>query len=219
MQVNRKNKLLVWVAKMYIANIDTKPNLQSLLTITRAYHKIWDFIYSKIITSGITITRASVLYDKANPLFKPLNITDGHQLFTKLLNNANPFTQMKNDITEKIDRPYLLVSSTSFTPDEDFDVILKAFDAIDGTLNRSIYIFITGKGPLKQKYEADFRNRKYKQISVFFVWLSYEEYAQLLGCADMGISVHYSSSGLDLPMKVVDMFGSGLPVFAYYFET
>jgi beta-1,4-mannosyltransferase len=126
---------------------------------------------------------------------------------------------MKNDITEKIDRPYLLVSSTSFTPDEDFDVILKAFDAIDGTLNRSIYIFITGKGPLKQKYEADFRNRKYKQISVFFVWLSYEEYAQLLGCADMGISVHYSSSGLDLPMKVVDMFGSGLPVFAYYFET
>ena len=116
----------------------------------------------------------------------------------------------------------LLISSTSWTPDEDFSILLDAlikYSDLAITTHPElpeIFAVITGKGPQK----ADFQSRisqlkaegKLEMVTIETAFLSIDDYARLLGSADLGVSLHTSSSGVDLPMKVVDMFGAGLPV-------
>lgn len=120
------------------------------------------------------------------------------------------------------DRPALLVSSTSWTEDEDFSILvaaLKQYDSQAALQNLPrVYLVITGKGPLKQKYMQEFRNAALRNVEVRSAWLQAENYPQLLASSVCGISLHTSSSGLDLPMKVIDMFGAGIPALALHFQ-
>jgi beta-1,4-mannosyltransferase len=115
----------------------------------------------------------------------------------------------------------LLVSSTSWTPDEDFSLLLDALCSYAASSRPKfpILAIITGKGPQKQMYldriASLHKESKMNQITILTAWLSAEDYAVLLACADLGVCLHKSSSGVDLPMKVVDMFGAGLPVVGY----
>nr|POF13460.1 chitobiosyldiphosphodolichol beta-mannosyltransferase [Quercus suber] len=118
-------------------------------------------------------------------------------------------------------RHRLVVSSTSWTPDEDFSVLLSALTTYSAAASKNsrlpkLWAIITGKGPQKAYYMSLIRalqqERKLANVTITTAWLSMEDYALLLGSSDLGISLHTSSSGVDLPMKVVDMFGTGLPV-------
>ncbi|TVU48193.1 hypothetical protein EJB05_07821 [Eragrostis curvula] len=159
--------------------------------------------------------------------------------------NTTVFTRkIDGEIFLKPNRPAVVVSSTSWTSDEDFSILLEAAlmydrrvaatlgeeDSMDeGQLwtdikNGKQFVYprllfiITGKGPDRKKYEEQIKRLKLRRVAFRTMWLASEDYPILLGSADLGVSLHTSSSGLDLPMKVVDMFGCGLPVCAASFS-
>ena len=126
------------------------------------------------------------------------------------------------EVTWRADRPALLLSSTSWTPDEDFAVLLEAICELDEAIGRdrlpNVVVCVTGKGPQKAEYVRKIRGMSLRHVAVRTLWLEARDYPLLVGAADVGVCLHTSTSGLDLPMKVVDMFGSGLPVCAVGFE-
>lgn len=181
---------------------------------------------------------ATVLYDRPPEKFHPISTEKKHELFQRLATlypefksttdyeNSTAFTTktIKGEVKLLDDRPGLLVSSTSWTPDEDFQILLDAlihYDkkaAEDDVKYPKIVCVITGKGPLKAMYMKKIAEQRWKFVKVVTPWLENEDYPLILASADLGVCLHYSSSGLDLPMKVVDMFGCGLPVCAMNFE-
>ncbi|XP_063511198.1 chitobiosyldiphosphodolichol beta-mannosyltransferase-like [Pongo pygmaeus] len=107
--------------------------------------------------------------------------------------------------------------------DEDFSILLAALEkfeqlTLDGHNLPSLVCVITGKGPLREYYSHLIHQKHFQHIQVCTPWLEAEDYPLLLGSADLGVCLHPSSSGLDLPMKVVDMFGCRLPVCAVNFK-
>ena len=159
------------------------------------------------------------LHDRPSAHFQPLIL---EQRFTFL--GKFPLTALYVDEIEK-GRRRLIVSSTSWTPDEDFSLLLDALVRYSDLATSShphlpeLLVIITGKGPQKEHYMsrvAELEDTdKLEMVEVRTAWLSTEDYASLLGAADLGLSLHMSSSGVDLPMKAVDMFGAGLPVVGW----
>jgi beta-1,4-mannosyltransferase len=118
-----------------------------------------------------------------------------------------------------------MLSSTSWTPDEDFNILLNSIIQIEGLMAsngkifRKVLFLITGKGPMKEQFMKKVEEANLKYFTIKSIWLDSDDYPKILGAADLGICLHYSSSGYDLPMKVVDMFAADLPVCAIYYPT
>lgn len=177
------------------------------LTVTKAMKT---YLVEKF---GIDGKKIAVLYDRPGKQFSPLKEADDREALLKQEFIAK-YIPKEFDIS----KDKIFVTSTSFTPDEDTSVLIgsfkiyeNSFQKFDQTLPR-ILCFITGKGPLQEKIVKQVQDFKWDRVQVEFLWLSSEDYPKLLRLCDYGVSLHTSSSGLDLPMKILDMFGSGLPV-------
>jgi beta-1,4-mannosyltransferase len=156
------------------------------------------------------------LHDRPAAIFQPISSTETRRDFLSRLPETS--THVADIIAGKT---RLLVSSTSWTPDEDFNLLLEAHCSYSASKKHvpPILAIITGKGPQKKMYldriASLTKDSKLQNVTILTAWLMTEDYATLLACADLGVSLHMSSSGVDLPMKVVDMFGAGLPVVGY----
>lgn len=123
----------------------------------------------------------------------------------------------------------LVLSSTSWTVDEDFSIFLGALVEYDRRASGENFLrpnsvpdvlaIITGKGPMRDEYMARAAELDFQYVTIASAWLAAEDYPKMIGCADLGVSLHTSSSGMDLPMKVVDLFGVGVPVAAVRFAS
>ncbi|XP_975242.2 chitobiosyldiphosphodolichol beta-mannosyltransferase [Tribolium castaneum] len=181
--------------------------------------------------------KATTLYDRPPLIFKPLELEEKHKfllecgkkyhkIFLDAHENSTVFTEKTEEgIKLKSERPGLLVSSTSWTEDEDFSILLTALQEYEKQCHEGnarnlpkLICVITGKGPLKDYYLDRISKLTWDYVTIITPWLDSEDYPKILASADLGVSLHTSSSGLDLPMKVVDMFGCGLPVCAFDFK-
>ncbi|XP_003390371.1 PREDICTED: chitobiosyldiphosphodolichol beta-mannosyltransferase-like [Amphimedon queenslandica] len=219
-----------------------------LVKLTWIYERVMSFFVSARLCVSDAMRKdlrknwgvnSYVMYDRPPNIFQVVSTAQKHELFLKLSqtipifkDNGNEKNVSRTGFSESTptgtrlrdDRPFLLVSSTSWTEDEDFSILLKALEIYEekakdpGNNLPTIVCIITGKGPLKSYYEDLIKKKCFKQVNIITMWLSSEDYPVLLASADLGVCLHKSSSGLDLPMKIVDMFGCGLPVCAFRFE-
>lgn len=185
----------------------------------------------------------SVLYDCPPSMFRPLSLQERHEFCMRMnteLTASCPkawysnldttiqtlFTEQQGSNTAvhlRKGRPALVTSSTSWTEDEDFGILLEALVLLDKHLSLQnsslkILVAVTGKGPMKNMYEEKISRLTFSHLAIVTLWLEPADYPKLLACADVGISLHTSTSGLDLPMKVLDLFGCQIPVLAMDFD-
>lgn len=243
LKVNKRNKLIVWLAYLYEKYLGRFATLSLCVSIAM-----------KEDLKRFGIKNAIVLPDRAMPnIFDPNirnNLNECFKIFTKykdtfdvkeLIEPVNKTNSESDKLKWKSCRPMLILSSTSWTPDEDFDVLLNALISTENKLKDSclkgkllnnlkeklnykdlenkVQLIITGRGPMKDSFMQKVDRADLKIIKIKSIWLESDDYPKVLSMVDLGVCLHYSSSGLDLPMKVVDMFSAGLPVLAIDYPT
>jgi len=170
---------------------------------------------SEFLKNKFGLSNTHVLYDRPASIFAPVERVEREHyrqaLFTRLGIHAGVVG--------------FIVCPTSWTEDEDFDVVIDAVrrleDRIRGweTANPKarfpdLVILVTGDGARRTEFERRFAGLPARRVHLRTRWLEPEDYPRVVGSADLGLCLHRSSSGLDIPMKVADLFGAGVPVCA-----
>ena len=167
------------------------------------------------LASRFGVTNAHVLYDRPASAFTPIDRTERERhrqaLFARLGVHAETVG--------------FVVCPTSWTEDEDFDVIIDAVVRLEHRIrgweatarNRrfpDLVVLVTGDGERRAEFERRFAGLPARRIQLRARWLEPDDYPRVVGSADLGLCLHRSSSGLDIPMKIADLFGAGVPVLA-----
>jgi beta-1,4-mannosyltransferase len=172
--------------------------------------------FAKFLTERFKLSNVRVLYDRPASAFVPVERTEREQirqaLFTRLgVRSSGPVG--------------FVISPTSWTADEDFDVVIDAVLQMEDRIRGweaggpsrrfpDLVILVTGDGQRRAEFERRFAGLPARRIQLRTRWLDPEDYPRIVGSADLGLCLHRSSSGVDIPMKVVDLFGAGVPVCA-----
>jgi beta-1,4-mannosyltransferase len=167
------------------------------------------------LESRFGVTNARVLYDRPASVFVPLDRLERERFRQGLFGRLGV----------RLSAAGFIVCPTSWTEDEDFDVVIDAVRRLEDRIrgweaaapNRrfpDLVILVTGDGARRMQFERLFAGLPARRVQLRTRWLEPDEYPRVVGSADLGLCLHRSSSGLDIPMKVADLFGAGVPVCA-----
>lgn len=106
----------------------------------------------------------------------------------------------------------IVVCPAGWTADEDMEMLVDALELMEPQPGMEIHL--TGDGPTREELMPRIEKLRLRGWRIHTGFLAEPEYRELLARADIGISMHRSSSGLDLAMKVVDLQEAGVPVLA-----
>ena len=170
---------------------------------------------STFLQNRFGVAGAQVLYDRPAAVFAPIERHEREQFRQGLFGSLGVRLGVSG----------LIVCPTSWTEDEDFDVIIEAVVRLEDRIRgwealapgrrfTDLVILVTGDGARRTEFERRFAGLPARRIQLRTRWLEPDEYPRVVGSADLGLCLHRSSSGLDIPMKVADLFGAGVPVCA-----
>jgi beta-1,4-mannosyltransferase len=172
--------------------------------------------FAKFLTERFHLSGVRVLYDRPAAAFVPLERAEREQIRQAL------FTRLSVPRTTNIG---FIISPTSWTAAEDFDVVIDGVRHLEDRIRGweagnparrfpDLVILVTGDGARRAEFERRFAGLPARRVQLRTRWLDPEDYPRIVGSADLGLCLHRSSSGVDIPMKVVDLFGAGVPVCA-----
>jgi beta-1,4-mannosyltransferase len=159
----------------------------------------------RILVGDFGLVAPVVLYDKPRELAPLLPISERIARARNILARAG--LTLPSDTA-------LAVCPTSWTADEDMDLLLEGLERWDAQAappSPQLMVLITGRGPLREVFEQRLSQLSWRRVIPRTAFLDPADYRELLRAAHIGFSMHRSSSGVDLPMKIMDLFGARTP--------
>ncbi len=160
----------------------------------------------QILVDDFGLVAPVVLYDKPRELLPLLPVHERSALARNILLRAG--LELPRDTA-------LAVCPTSWSADENMDLLLEGLERWDSQapagLLPQLMVLITGRGPLRAEFEQRLSQVSWRRVIPRTAFFDPADYRQLLRAAHIGFSMHRSSSGVDLPMKIMDLVGARTP--------